>query len=174
MANWLVFWTLVHYLFGKGSPNYFYYYFFISFAIARSSSGALFPPSEGLQMGVWIFNVILRHFIVSLLLLCFWGRKVPLFHLIESVWGRGMFEELCNTESCLCVTHTSPNCCCVCIQHLSFQTVSKHFVNNVVISYCVTLSGTGERTLLLQKDETLPVHWSLLLLPHRWTVLIFV
>lgn len=37
----------------------------------------------------------------------------------------------------------------------------------------MTLSGTEERTLLLQKDETLQVHLSLLLLPHRWTVLIF-
>lgn len=36
----LCFNSLVHYLFGKGSPNYFGYYFFISFAIGRSSSGA--------------------------------------------------------------------------------------------------------------------------------------
>lgn len=21
------------------------------------------------------------------------------------LWGRGMFEEMCNTESCVCVTH---------------------------------------------------------------------
>lgn len=52
-----------------------------------------------------------------------------------------MFEELYNTESCICVTHASTNYCSACIQHLSFQKVSKHFVNNVIAQH-VKLSGT--------------------------------